>query len=290
MTERGLNLLDLPIDILVLIITPLVTTPTTITLCPCALHTAAANLPSGIGSLLLVHPSIHAIACPILYSSNEFELDLTGKHGNAVRRSLEDAASTASSKLERILGLDDDKGSHYAALKRRDMRLLQLFAEPEARRRLRSLRVKLDRLRGWIDASIVPVLADMVLQGNLTELSICIYENEAGGRRGTNTGDVSVLRRPPLVGLLRLLADPYLRSAKLLVSPVHGRVWCPFHETTGTCETASAPTMDESAASSYSRGALVEIDWRAIVSSVLDPAGTELAVGWTEDAADRGRV
>lgn len=289
MTQRGLHLLDLPIDILTLIITPLVTTQTTITLCPCALHTAAANLPSGICSLLLIHPSLHAIACPILYSSNEFELDLTGKHGNIVRRSLEDATSTATSKLERILGMDDDSESRYAALKRRDMRLLQLFSEPEARRRLRSLRVQLDRLRGWIDASIVPVLADMVLQGNLTDLSICIYDSEAGGRRGSDTADVPMLRRPPLVGLLRLLADPYLRSAKLLVSPVHGRVWCQFHEATGTCETASAP-IDKSAASYCSHGGLVQIDWRAIVRRVLDPAGTELAVGWTKDAADRGGV
>ncbi|KAK3187600.1 hypothetical protein K4F52_003658 [Lecanicillium sp. MT-2017a] len=310
----GLNLLDLPVDILALILTPLVVAQETIPLCPCAFHTAETYLPAGVCALLLVHPALHAIACPLLYTANVFELDLTGKHGNAVRRNLDDAATAAAqAERERVPGMSSGGGggggggggdSLYAALRRRDMGSLLLFTEPSARRRIRSLRVKLDRLRGWIDVSVVPVLADMVLHGSLSDLSITIHESIGGGhggskdtkrvrnQRGGDMGDASILARPPVAGLLRVLADPYLRSARLLVTATHGSVWCPFHDVTAPCSAAAVLSSGESAKREMlaaSHGGLVEVDWQAIVREVLDPAGTELAVGWTADAAVRER-
>ncbi|KAJ3520600.1 hypothetical protein NM208_g13646 [Fusarium decemcellulare] len=97
-------------------------------------------------------------------------------------------------------------------------------------------------------------------------------------RDGEGT-DLDMFSRPPLEGLLRVLADPYLLSARLWVDARHARTWCRFHA--GGC---SAGTAVEGWTGSGTRererereGEVVEIDWREVLR-VVDPERKDIAV------------
>ncbi|KAF7541980.1 hypothetical protein G7Z17_g11843 [Cylindrodendrum hubeiense] len=230
-SKIGLNLLDLPVDIISLILQPLLTSPTPIQLCPCSAS------PINPLPVLLAHPALHAIAAPLLFTANEFVLDATGPHAQHVRRRLMAAAAAEEDGDART---DPDWGPASSLLTTRDARL-----------RVANLQVRFDRLRGWLHDRLVPMLADMVVQGALEHLTVWVRspperqqmearqqtrggsESSGHGGRGADAVDdsrLALFARPPLEGLLRVLADPYLRTARLWVDERrHMRAWCRFH-------------------------------------------------------------
>ncbi|WKT39590.1 hypothetical protein QSH57_001409 [Fusarium oxysporum f. sp. vasinfectum] len=90
---NSLNLLDLPVDILSIILKPLVTSLTPICLCPCT-RSPVNPLP-----ILLSHPALHTIATPLLYAGNGFLLDASGPHAQHIRRELQSAPHGADDRL-----------------------------------------------------------------------------------------------------------------------------------------------------------------------------------------------
>ncbi|KAG5926321.1 hypothetical protein E4U42_003415 [Claviceps africana] len=277
------HILDLPVDIIALILRPLLVQADPIPLCPCGhLADSTASLTPDALPILLSHPAIHAIAAPLFYQGNAFVLDLRGKHGPHVRRCLdewaeEEAHADPSRRLE---GPEDDGILHRAR---------HLLTMRPALRRIRCLEMRIVKLRAWIENQTVPLVKDMIVSGGLAELHVKIYaassavsrsapSHEPAGPEGFSTcpnagaSDVaedasrSLFTRPPLAGLLAVLGDPYLRTARLWVSgtAAHG-AWRPFR-------------MSRLAgAASSADGDLVEIDWGSIVRT-LDPEGRAKAV------------
>ncbi|KAF5024168.1 hypothetical protein F66182_3757 [Fusarium sp. NRRL 66182] len=243
--DNSLNILDLPVDILSLVLKPLVTSPAPIQLCPC---TASPINPLPI---LLSHPALHTIATPLLYAGNQFVLDATGPHAQHIRRELQNAPPGAD---ERLPGR------------------ATLLTTPDALRRVARMEVRIDRLRGWLGTDIVPLLTELALQGRMDHLSVWVrtpVESKTPMHfrpaKPRPTTDLDMFARPPLEGLLRLLADPYLLSARLWVDARHAKTWCRFHD--GACAEGGGPRAPER----------VEVDWREILR-VVDPERKEIAV------------
>ncbi|KJZ77462.1 hypothetical protein HIM_03186 [Hirsutella minnesotensis 3608] len=180
----GLNLLDLPVDILYLILRPLVVSRAPIPLCPCA------GAPSDIRPLpvLLSHPAVHAVACPLLYEGNIFVLDVRGDHGPHVRRCLEEARAAAEDKdgegrqgLATASDLDDDGEDDAMAAKRGP-----LLLQRGALRRMSRVEVRIAKLRAWLQSLAVPVLADMAMGGTLSELLVYVHDSSGAGHGRNN--------------------------------------------------------------------------------------------------------
>ncbi|KAG5938434.1 hypothetical protein E4U53_008013 [Claviceps sorghi] len=277
------HILDLPVDIIALILRPLLVQADPIPLCPCG-HLADSTTGLSLDALpiLLSHPAIHAIAAPLFYQGNTFVLDLRGKHGPHVRRCLdewaeEEAHADPSRHLE---GPEDDGILH---------RTRDLLTMRSALRRIRCLEMRIVKLRAWVENQVVPLVKDMIVSGGLAELHVRIYAASAAASRsapshaaasrerlstcwpaGESDAAVdashSIFTRPPLAGLLAVLSDPYLRTARLWVSSTaaHG-AWHPFCMSRLVGTTSSAD------------GDLVEIDWGRIVKA-LDPEGRAKAV------------
>ncbi|XWW99699.1 hypothetical protein V2A60_007711 [Cordyceps javanica] len=285
--DQPLNLLDLPVDILALILTPLVRFDTVIELCPCPDHGELGGRLEVARSVLLVHPHVHAIACPMLYSLNTFNLSIVpGAHGGLQAKMLQayhhgDASSRARRAgpvLHDECPADDVAGCSLAAEERRgEMGRLQLFVTPSARRRVRHFTLDVGRHRGWIDQAVTPVLSDMILAGRLASLRITLLYRAVGPRNGfavqnsrvaapLPTGDAVIFTKPPLRGFFQVLADPDLESARLLLAGGHPPVWCKYHEkgSDHDGEGAECPS-------------LAVVDWRSIVREVLDPEGRSTA-------------
>ncbi|RFU81581.1 hypothetical protein TARUN_619 [Trichoderma arundinaceum] len=150
---ESLHLFDLPVDILSLILQQLLTAPNggIIPLCPCAVS------PINPVPIFLIHPSIYAIAHPLFYgSSNTFLLDLTGNHASHVRRFIDDAAED----------LPDDVEESGRQQTQRQVLLRQtgghlLILSQEARRKVRKLDMRIDRLRAWLWDDLRLFLQDM---------------------------------------------------------------------------------------------------------------------------------
>ncbi|QPC75413.1 hypothetical protein HYE68_006165 [Fusarium pseudograminearum] len=252
MNSFKLNLLELPVDILSLILKPLVTSSTPIHLCPCT--------PSPINPLpiLLSHPALYAIAALLLYAGNQFLLDATGPHAQHIRRELQDAPPGAD---ERLPGR------------------ATLLTTPGALRRIARMELRIDRLRGWLGSDIVPVLTELAVQGRMDYLTIwvrtpaepraTVYLHSAKQEK-----DIHMFSRPPLEGLLRVLADPYLVSAQLWVDARHSKTWCRFHA--GGCGAESGDPGP-----GRERERRVEIEWREIIR-LVDPERKEITVIGTE--------
>ncbi|KAG5984343.1 hypothetical protein E4U55_005121 [Claviceps digitariae] len=170
------HLLDLPVDIIALILRPLLVQAHPIPLCPCG-HLPSSSSTTTTTSLtldallpiLLIHPAIHAIAAPLFYQGNAFVLDLRGKHGPHVRRCLDELAEDEAAHADpsRYLDGPEDDGM---LCRRRD-----LLAMRSALRRIRCLEVRIVKLRGWIENQIVPLVKDMTVSGGLAELYVKIY-------------------------------------------------------------------------------------------------------------------
>lgn len=257
-----LHILDLPVDILALILTPLLVQADPIPLCPCGYladsTTGLALEPLDLVPILLIHPAIHAISAPLFYQGNAFVLDLRGNHGPHVRRCLDgQAEDEAHLDASRLLDGPEDDGTIH---RRRDL----LTIRP-ALRRIRCLEMRIAKLRAWIDAQIVPFIKDMIVSGSLAELYIKISAATAGGSN-------SIFTRPPLAGLLAILSDPYLRTARLWVSTSAGHgAWQPFRL---PCSTSAHGAGREVKGEEVE---LVQIDWARIVK-MLDPEGRAVAV------------
>ncbi|KAI1064940.1 hypothetical protein LB507_000199 [Fusarium sp. FIESC RH6] len=247
-----LNLLDLPVDILSLILKPLVTSSTPIQLCPCT--------PSPIDPLpiLLSHPALHNIAAPLLYAGNEFLLDATGPHAQHIRRELQTVPSGAD---ERLPGR------------------ASLLTTPGALRRIARLELRIDRLRGWLGSDVVPLLTELAVQGRMDYLTIWVRtptepRTPMCVQPVKHEKDMQMFARPPLEGLLRVLADPYLISAQLWVDAQHPKTWCRFHS--GGCGAEGGYPGPEG-----ERSRRVEIEWREIIR-LVDPERKEITVIGTE--------
>lgn len=236
----GLHLLDLPVDLLYLMLRPLLVSRERIQLCPCA------GPPVDVRPLavLLTHPTVHAVACPLLYEANVFALDVRGEHGPHVRRCLGDAAAAGAAEP----GTDDEEPG--AGLHRGPSPLL---LQRSALRRMSTVELRVGRLRAWVDWHVVPLLSDMALGGALAALDV--YVSAPGDQHAPPTADV--LARPPLPGLLRVLGDPYLRRARLL--------W------------VSGGGADEDP-----EEAAAEVDWREMLREA-DPEGRHRVVGFGQD-------
>ncbi|KAK0386970.1 hypothetical protein NLU13_5283 [Sarocladium strictum] len=134
-----LNFLELPVDVLNLILSPLLTYSDPIPIFP-DFRPLSHPVPSAV-TILLIHPALLPIANHILYG-NEFLIDLT----------------TSSTSLNR--GLLQDLSSSE---------------DPRATlRKVRRLTVHLDKLRGFVTDIVGPLLQDMTQAGELRDLSIFI--------------------------------------------------------------------------------------------------------------------
>ncbi|OBS26950.1 hypothetical protein FPOA_00891 [Fusarium poae] len=248
-----LNILELPVDILSLILRPLVTSSTPIYLCPCT--------PSPINPLpiLLSHPALYAIATPLLYAGNQFLLDATGPHAQHIRRELQDAPAGAD---ERLPGR------------------ATLLTTPGSLRRIARMELRIDRLRGWLGSDVVPLLTELAVQGRMDYLTIWVRTpaepRTVGSHLAKHEKDMHMFSRPPLEGLLRVLADPYLVSAQLWVDARHSKTWCRFHA--GGC---GAESGDPGPGRERERERRVEIEWREIIR-LVDPERKEITVIGTD--------
>lgn len=289
-----LHLLDLPVDILALILTPLLVQPQPVPIRPCSRPRQNHLLP-----ILLSHPSIHAVAAPLYYSGNQFTLDVTGKHGSHIRRCLEEEAEAEAEADGGVSREYMHDGMPAMQRRRRD-----LLCSTGALRRIRCLAVKLDRLRGWMDTLVTPLLTDMVVSGSLAEVTITIVPpaSMTGGdprlSTSTSAGEAqkhsqdasSTFSRPPLAGLIGLLADPYLRTARLWVSAIHSAAWQPFHlheDVRGQLERRHEWDAESQWYLSEEQ-AHVEIDWAAILRQ-MDPEGRRVA-SFTDHSLVRRRI
>ncbi|KAI1103580.1 hypothetical protein F4804DRAFT_225057 [Jackrogersella minutella] len=134
----------------------------------------------------------------------------------------------------------------------------------DARRRIRSLTLYLTRVGGEFERVIGPALSDMVLSGNLRDLVLRLGPPSSLG--ANRLPDPDMVQRPPFQALLRLLADPYLDTVKLLAWKAHLPVFCPFHPR-GISSIRSDTESIDSQGFAILRGSSgwVELDWRAMV-------------------------
>ncbi|EHK40364.1 uncharacterized protein TrAtP1_006455 [Trichoderma atroviride] len=278
--SQPLHLFDLPVDLLSLILQPLLTAPDggIISLCPC---TASPVNPVPI---FLTHPSLYAIAHPIFYGpANTFVLDLTQGHASHVRRFIENAAEDLPGDVE-WSGRQQQTQNHVL-LRHTGGRFLLL--SQEARRKVHRLEMRIDKLRGWLWDELGLFLRDMAVRGDLSDLTLLV-DYSAGTKERTKSTSRAFLRekktvfeKPPLEGLVRLLADPGIRMASLRVKGRHDRAWCDFHQG-GDCILKSFLRVREGGDDVMKKKQdeeVVEIDWRAILR-VVDPEAKRTAVGW----------
>ncbi|PTB68285.1 hypothetical protein BBK36DRAFT_1195462 [Trichoderma citrinoviride] len=298
-----LHLFDLPVDILSLILSQLLTAPNNnnndgssgvIPLCPCTASSAIINpVP-----VFLIHPSLYAIAHPLFYGpANTFLLDLTGDHASHIRRFIDDAA-------EDTMQDDDAHGNKQQQQQapRQEQLLLRrtggrfLLLSQEARRRVRKLEMRIDRLRGWLWDDLGPFLQDMAVRGELADFTLLVDESSSSNNKEQQQHRAQsitsaflrekrrVFDRPPLEGLVRLLADPGIREARLRVRGTrHQRAWCEFHPGR-ECGGGSLPFLKQHRRKEEEEDVddeeeVIDVDWRAILSKV-DPEGRRRAVAW----------
>ncbi|KND91273.1 hypothetical protein TOPH_04071, partial [Tolypocladium ophioglossoides CBS 100239] len=152
----GLHFLDLPVDILSMMLRPLLVSGSRVQLCTCT--GAPGDVSAHLLRVLLIHPAVHAIACPLFYEGNVFGLDTGGEHGPHVRRCLEAAAAEGETEAEE---------DGFVARQRREV-----LRQGAALRRVRRLEVRVETLRAWVDWYVVPLLGDMALRGCLSELTV----------------------------------------------------------------------------------------------------------------------
>ncbi|PTB40543.1 uncharacterized protein TrAFT101_005723 [Trichoderma asperellum] len=276
--SQPLHLFDLPVDLLSLILQPLLTAPNggIISLCPC---TASPINPIPI---FLIHPSLYAIAHPIFYGpANTFVLDLTEGHASHVRRFIENAAEDLPGDAE---WSGRQQTQNHILL--RHTGGPSLLLSQEARRRVHRLEMRIDKLRGWLWDELGSFLQDMAVRGDLSDLSLLVdYSTETKERsksisRAFLREKKTMFEKPPLEGLVRLLADPSIRMASLRVKGRHDRAWCDFHQG-GDCILKSFMRVRDGCddATKKEDEEVVEIDWREILR-VVDPEAKRRAVGW----------
>ncbi|CAG9989954.1 unnamed protein product [Clonostachys byssicola] len=289
-----INFLELPIEVLGQILQPLLTTPdhTPILLCPCS---PAPFPPRSVVSILLTHPRLHAIACPLLYGpSNSFLLDLTGEHSSHVRRRRE-VFETAQDDRFLINEIGNHSNSHRHAPDGSffslptHRRRRPLLATAPALRRLQNLTIRVDRLRGWIQDDIVPVVSDMIMHGHLQQLRLYLATTtqESLSSSSSSSPMTGVRRtriaypppqaaagRPPLAGLLRLLADPDLGHSGLWIEGRHLAGWDQFQRDDTSQELGAGDGSRRDGRDErdlvHHHEEVVELDWRKLLESAAE--------------------
>lgn len=208
---------------------------------------------------------------------NEFELDTTWWHSTHVRNLLcTPGVSTIKKGRHPVLNDPDDTAAAF-------------LKSPNALRRIHRFRLRVDRLRGWLHTDLQPIVEDMAIKGNLTNLTLDFLDATADSTRPClccakrAKPEVEAEAHPftnqPVAGLLSLLADPYLRVAQLRIDHVHKAAWCRWHKRLMTCpETGKQPVKEETLSPRVrSESAhMLEVDWRGILKEI-DPEGKNLA-------------
>ncbi|KAG6291237.1 hypothetical protein E4U09_004033 [Claviceps aff. purpurea] len=291
-----LNLLDLPVDVLDLILRPLLVQADAITLCPCGylerreaprvgpqgrllvegIHYTLARFLVEPLPILLTHSAIYGIASRLFYRGNIFVLNLQGIHGAHVWNCLHDFSEGALSHAEASQSISVAEGSD-------DNRKRKILKMRPALRRIRFLEIRIVHLQLWIETLVLPLVRDMITSGNLTQLHVKLYApHDIQGAtlfmaseysRGSSSlvfwppldmdgSDAStpIFERTPLAGLLDALANPQLRIARLWVSgtAANDEAWRPFR----IPRFVGARGGVEAGLSAV--GDSVEIDWRSI--------------------------
>ncbi|ETS81954.1 hypothetical protein PFICI_06956 [Pestalotiopsis fici W106-1] len=147
----------------------------------------------------------------------------------------------------------------------------QLFSPEvmDARRRIRSLSLRMRRISGDFERLVVPAVKDMILNGSLRVLDVGILAQDTSAQKtvvcdlrphsvSRDLGAASVVKTTPFQALLQLLVDPDLEQVTLWVSLIHWSLWCPYHST----------IKKHAKLDSYKDG--VSIDWRRLVEDFSD--------------------
>ncbi|KAH6657742.1 hypothetical protein BKA67DRAFT_532936 [Truncatella angustata] len=199
-------------------------------------ETCTESPPMVLTDLLLVSHQMHREASGLFYTMNNFIVNL------ASRRMLSDIVQEG-----------------------------QLFGPDvlDARRRIRSLSLRVRRISGDLESVAVPTLTDMILHGNLRILDVGILTQSTGLKTKSNydshhrPGSVfqdpesaNLVRTSPFQALLGLLADPDLEKVTLWASLVHWSIWCPYHDSSD----ATMPKNSER----------VILDWQRLVHDFAD--------------------
>ncbi|GAP85355.1 hypothetical protein SAMD00023353_1001610 [Rosellinia necatrix] len=138
----------------------------------------------------------------------------------------------------------------------------------DARRRVQTLSIYLNRVGGEFENVLAPTLSDMILSGSLRKLKISLGSPNPHHAR-TSGPSIDITARPPFQSLLNLLADPDLLHAELCVWKVHWDIFCPFHAIAErkTKGKNSREVVDEHGLATIRGDAdWVQLDWEAMVS------------------------
>ena len=172
-------------------------------------------------NILLIHPITYALSIPILYSPNHvFVLDTTGRNHAGAKDMFADLRTESENALEPIHDLVTDGN----ILKN------WIFL-----RNINSLRLNIDRLRGWMPELIIPFLQRMILRGSLKHLHVHIDMPQRTDSRRTpsKSGWAAIAEKlaegQPLRSFVELLRDPDLAIARMTVSAEHDEAWCEYH-------------------------------------------------------------
>ncbi|KAG6059874.1 hypothetical protein E4U17_005457 [Claviceps sp. LM77 group G4] len=285
----SLRLLDLPVEILEHILSPLlVQKQNPIALCPCGSSSyTSVSLYVRPLRILLIHPVIYDIAVRLFYGANTFLLDLDGDHVYHM------------SPLSRMRCAEEFPYRSFNCAVAYGPRKRRLLETKAAVRRIRRVDVSTYRPK-YFENALLPLLEEMLLNGALTELHIRIshgftrctasepcslfyllsigdwklYKSLCASLINNNkdTADarIRIFTLPPLMRLLTVMGNPKLLTSQLWIDPEadHWLLWEPFRmrPSVGACE-----AREEAVRSPY-RGP-VEIDWRSILRTIDPEAG-----------------
>ncbi|KAG5945837.1 hypothetical protein E4U59_005035 [Claviceps monticola] len=259
-----LQLLDLCIDVLEIILRLVLVREDAIPLCPCGqLLYSSAELRVNPLPIMLVHPATYSIGARIFYQENTFALDLRGKHRSHVQQYLRGLPEARTPSVNPIKDYD-------RMYRRKDV----LEIKPVLRW-IRYLDVRLEDLRDWVEKLVLPLVRDMILSGSLVNLRVVLHGGAAirssllyaprfrGQQSGSSHPNAADPRprmsiRPPLAGVLALLAQPNLRNAQLWMmagSLTGPTTWKPFRI---PCPAGAGDPLGNAPSSSGS--SFVEID------------------------------
>ncbi|KAG5940517.1 hypothetical protein E4U60_000453 [Claviceps pazoutovae] len=306
-----LNLLDLPVDILELILRPLLVQADAITLCPCgflerredlrvgrrppggllveAIHYTLARFFVEPLPILLIHSAICSIASRLFYQGNMFVLNLRGVHGAHVWNCLYDFSEGTLSHSEASQSINVAEGSD-------DYRKGTILTMRSALRRIRFLEIRIAHLHHWIETLVLPLVRDMIASGSLTQLHVKLYaphdvqgatlfmasEYPSGlsslvfwppSDMDGSDASTAIFERTPLAELLDAVANPQLLTARLWVSgtAANDEAWRPFR----IPRFVGARGGVEAGLSAVRD--LVEIDWRSITRVLESGVGGGLS-------------
>lgn len=234
----------------------------------------------------------------MFYNINTFKLSITsGEHGRIQSKSLQtfQRSQARDDVLEKPLNDGLTLSASTAAEQRREMGKLLIFVTQSARRRIRKLKVDVGRRRGWLDEVITPALSDMILAGNLASLRITLLYSTHEGSLKYRSGvpsyptaemsnDALIFTKPPLVGLLKVLADPDLDAAELLVSIGHPPVFCKYHIGKNDGSALAEGSSNRPC------GLYASIDWLSIIRDIVDPGSVGPAAPWANGTPRRRRL